>query len=112
MNPTSTEEVEDIVSSFYLNKALGPNSVLMKTLKDLKKELSKTITILINVTFSLGIFPNYLKIAKVIPVFKKGDQQECSNYRSISLLPNISKLIEKLLHNCLYSFLEQNNCLF
>ena len=112
MNPTSTEEVEDLVSSCYLNKALGPNSVLMKTLKDLKKELSKTITILINVTFSLGIFPNYLKIAKVIPVFKKGDQQECSNYRSISLLPNISKLIEKLLHNCLYSFLEQNNCLF
>ena len=52
------------------------------------------------------------KIAKVIPVFKKGDQQECNNYRPISLLPNTSKLIEKLLNNCLYSFLEQNNCFF
>ena len=47
-----------------------------------------------------------------MPVFKKGDQQECNNHRPISLLSNISKLIEKLLSNRLYSFLEQNNCLF
>ena len=43
MSPTSTEEVEDTISSFYLNKALGPNSVPMKILKDLKKELSKPL---------------------------------------------------------------------
>ena len=77
-----------------------------------RSELSKPLTILINLTFSLRIFPNCLKIAKVIPVFKKGDQQECNKYRPISLLSNISKLIEKLLSNHLYSFLEQNNCLF
>ena len=41
-----------------------------------------------------------------------GDQQECNNYRPIFLLSNISELIEKLLHNHLYSFLEQNKCLF
>ena len=84
----------------------------MKILNDLKKELSKPLTTLINLTFSLGLSPNYLKIAKVIPVLKKGNQQECSNYRPISLLTNISKLIQKLLHNRLCSFLEQNNCLF
>ena len=99
MSPTSTEEVEDTISSFYLNKALGPNSVPMKILKDLKKELSKPLTILINLTFSLGILLNCLKIAKVIPVFKKVDQQECNSYRPTSLLSNnISKLIEKLLN--------------
>ena len=79
MSPTSTEEVEDTISSFYLNKALGLNSVPMKILKYLKKELSKPLTVLINLTFTLGMFPNCLKIAKVIPVFKKGNQQECSN---------------------------------
>ena len=105
MSPTSTEEVEDTISSFYLNKALGPKSVPMKILKDLKEELSKPLTILMNLTFSFGIFPNCLKIAK-------GDQQECNNYRPISLLSNISKQIEKLLNNHLYSFFEQNNCLF
>ena len=61
MSPTSTEEVQDI-SSFYLNKALGTNSVPRKTLKDLKNELSKPLTILINLTFSLGIFLNCSKI--------------------------------------------------
>ena len=45
MSPTSAEEVEDTISSFYLNKALGPNSVPMKILKDLRKELSKPLTI-------------------------------------------------------------------
>ena len=86
MSPTSTEEVEDIISSFYLNKALEPNSVPMKILKDLKEELSKTLTVLTNLTFSLGIFPNCLKIAKVMPVFKRGDQQECNNYTNFLLL--------------------------
>ena len=61
MWPDSTEKVQDIISSFYLNKAQGPNSVPIKILKDLKKELSKLLTILINLTFSLGIFPNCLK---------------------------------------------------
>ena len=79
MSPTSTEEVEDIISSFYLKKVLAPNSVSMKILKDLKKELSKPVTVLINLTFSLGIFPNCLKMAKVIPIFKKSDKQECDN---------------------------------
>ena len=106
VSPTSTEEVEDIINSFCLNKALEPSSVPMKMLRDLKKELSKPLTILINLTFSFGIFPNCLKVAKVIPVFTEDPQQECNNYIPISMLSNISKLIKKLLHNRLYSFLE------
>ena len=73
MRPTSTVEVEDVISSFYLNKALGPNSLPMKILKDLKKELSKPLTIVINLTFSLGIFSNCN--TKVIPAFEKGDSK-------------------------------------
>ena len=72
MSPTSAGEVEDTISNFYLNKALGLNSVPMKILKDLKKEFSKPLAILINLTFSLGIFPNCLKLANEIPVLKKG----------------------------------------
>ena len=62
--------------------------------------------------FDTSDFQNCLKLAKVKPVYKKGDQQECSSYRPISLLLNISKLIEKLLYNRLYKFLNQNKCLF
>ena len=92
--------------------AIGPNSIPVTILKEIKKEISELMSTLINLSFDTGDFPNCLKLAKVIPVYKKGDQQECNNYRPISLLSNISKLIEKLLYNRLYKFLNQNKCLF
>ena len=59
-----------------------------------------------------GVFPNILKTAAVIPVHKKSSQLECKNYRPISLLSNISKMFERIMHNKLYSFLDNNNCLY
>ena len=50
-----------------------------------------------------------LKQAKIIPIFKNGEQQDCNNYRPISLLSNISKIIEKLVHRQLYGFFEFNH---
>ena len=70
------------------------------------------MTNLINLSFSTGLFPKILKQAKIIPIFKKGDQQDCNNYRPISLLSNISKIIEKLVHRQLYGLLEFNNFLY
>ena len=76
------------------------------------KSLSKPLSELINLSFALGKFPTILKIAKVIPIHKKGDKSECDNYRPISLISNISKLLEKLVHERLYSFLEKEKLLF
>ena len=53
-----------------------------------------------------------LKIAKVTPTFKKGDKLDVNNYRPISLISNISKIIEKLIHKRLNSFLEQSNIFY
>ena len=53
-----------------------------------------------------GEFINCFKLATVCPVFKKGDSNNINNYRPVSLLSNISKLIEKVMYNRLYSFLE------
>ena len=72
----------------------------------------KPLANLINLSFSTGLFPKILKQAKIIPIFKKEDQQDCNNYRPISLLSNISKIIEKLVHRQLYGFLEFNNHLY
>ena len=57
-------------------------------------------------------FQKKMKIARVIPIFKKDDSQDCNNYRPISLLPNIIKFFEKLIKNRLSKFLEGNKCLF
>ena len=58
-----------------------------------------------------GIFPDEMKIARIIPLFKSGDKQNVSNYRPISLLPQFSKILEKIFNNRLINFLNSNNLL-
>ena len=66
---------------------------------------------LINASFSLGIFPDDLKIAKFIPLFKKGDTLDINNYRPISLLSCFSKIFEKAIFTRLSNFLDKQSVL-
>ena len=59
-----------------------------------------------------GVFPSALKSAKVVPVFKKDSKFDYSNYRAISLLSNIEKILEKLMYKRLYTFLNKNNVIY
>ena len=93
--PTDANEVNLIISSLNSDKSTGPNSLPAKILKLLKNEISTHLADIFNLYFSSGIFPSILKIAKVIPVHKKESKLFCSNYRPISLLSNIDKIIEK-----------------
>ena len=94
------------------NKALGPNSIRTEILKVHSKTLSKYLAELINLLLNQGKFLAILKIAKVIPIHKRGNKSECDNCRPISLISNISKLIEKTVHERLYYFLEKEQLLF
>ena len=67
---------------------------------------------IINRSFSTGIFPNLMKIVKVIPIHKGGSTQEVNNYRPISSLSIFDKIIEKIMHKYLYTFLENHDILF
>ena len=67
---------------------------------------------LINQVLNTGIFPDKLKIAKVIPIYKKGDPQLFENYRPTSLLPTISKVLEKIIHKQLSSYFEEYGIFF
>ena len=66
------------------------------------------MSVMLNHCLIYGIFPNKLKTAKVIPIFKKGSTDLLNNYRPISLLTSISKLFERIIYNRLLSFLERN----
>ena len=81
-------------------------------LKILDPHISAQLSLIFNESFQYGIFPVKLKIAKVIPIFKKGDASKNSNYRPISLLSIFSKIVEKLMHQRLYNFLELHEILF
>ena len=71
--------------------------------------MSLVISSLFNMCISSGCFPDVLKIAKVTPIFKKGAKTEISNYRPISILKNIGKIFESLIHSRLKSFFESLN---
>ena len=78
-------------------------------LKAIGNELSKPLTIIINQCILTGIFPDLLKIAKVKPIFKRGDTAQLNNYRPISLLPTISKVFERVIYSQLYAYFNDNN---
>ena len=109
LNPVNENE---IINMFSVKKAVGPHSIPTNILKEYKEILYIPLALIINISFKTGIFPELCKIAHVIPVYKKGDQLDCSNYRPKSLLSNISKVFEKAMYSRLYDFLNKYNCLY
>ena len=112
LTPTDPIEVSEVLNSLSDDKAQGPNGIPTKILKLLKKEMSTILSTLYNMSFLTGVFPSVLKIAKVIPIHKKLSKLDCSNYRPISILSNLDKILERLIYNRLYKFLENNNCIY
>ena len=76
-------------------------------LKILKGSLSDPLQIILNASFLTGIVPERFKLARFIPVFKKGSQASLNNYRPISLLSIFNKLLEKMVYNRLSNYLEE-----
>ena len=108
-----TEEILRIITSLNNSKSTGPNSIPTEILKLLAPILCYPLKEIINISFATGVYPDKLKLAEVIAVFKqKGDPRLFSNYRPISLLSNINKIFEKLVHFRLYSFLELHQCIY
>ena len=105
------DEVLEIIKSLE-NKSTGPYSIPLKLLNIIPDLIIQPLCRLINKSFSSGIFPDLLKIVKVIPIHKGNSNQEMNNYRPISLLSIFDKIIEKLMHNRLYKFLDEKNILY
>ena len=110
---TDAIEVSKIISSLNVTKAVGPHSIPSVILKLIIPIIAEPIAKIINLSFTTGIYLENLKISKVIPIFKdKGSKLDINNYRPISLLSNINKVLEKLMHKRLSSFLSKHKCLY
>ena len=111
LSPIDSAEVESIISNLKKGNSVGPYSIPGDLLKVLNELISPLLVMLINESFSTGIFPDKLKIANVIALHKKGATDDPGNYRPISLLSVFSKIFEKIMHKRLYNFLEVNDIL-
>ena len=104
--------INKIIYNLPPKSSSGCDGISSKLLKVIAPAIIKPLTLLINQVLNTGTFPDKLKIAKVIPIFKKGDPSLFENYRPISLLPAISKVLEKIIALQLSSYFEKNKLLF
>ena len=112
ISPFSETLVTEIVERLNKNKSPGPDGISNRILSLSIEHIKKPLTYLINLSMSKGVFPEQLKVAKVIPLFKKGDSFLCTNYRPISLLSCFHKLFEKFMKIRLENYLDNNNILY
>ena len=102
---TSDDEILKIILSLDESKSNGPSSIPGRLLKTAAPYIILPLCKLINFSFHTGVFPDSIKVAKVVPTFKSGSSQDINNYRPISLLSVFSKIIEIISKNvltCLY----------
>jgi len=109
--PVTENEVENVAKGLKNKSSAGIDEISDCVVKQCIIRLKKPLTNIYNASLESGIFPDQLKIAKVIPVDKKGDKKNVQNYRPIALLSVFSKLLEKLVYNRLMGFIEGNGIL-
>lgn len=107
--PTSREEVLNLISNLKNNKAPGYDKITPLIVKSISGYIVDVLVYIFNLSLSSGTFPTELKKAVIIPLFKKNDKLEPTNYRPISLLPILSKLLEKIVKVRVIKFLNKHN---
>ena len=108
--------IDNATTMQYLSKitnshSCGHDNISSSTLKCIAHEICECLTLIINQSITTGIFPENLKIAKVVPIYKKDDQSQIKNYRPISVLPVISKIFENAMHSQLMEYFTSHKLL-
>ena len=112
VNVVSEETVLKPLQDLDEHKAASLDNLSGKFLNDGPTVLAKPISQICNLSIKYSIFPSDCKIAKLKPLFKKGLKTDLQNYRPTSLLPLVSKIIEKFIHDQTQSFLDKNDVIY
>ena len=108
----SSNDIESIISTLNVNKAVGPDLISHKLLMNIKSSVARPLSKLFNKSLQERTFPYKWKESIVNPLFKKGDRSLVSNYRPISLLSCVGKLMERCVYKHVYNYLYFNRLLY
>ena len=104
-NPVSVEKIGDMLKGLNSAKAKGLDNISARFLKDAADLImAPFIAHIINLSLEQGTVTDDMKHSKVIPLFKKGDRSDPDNYRTVSILSVVSKVLEKVVHEQLYQY--------
>ncbi|XP_065667644.1 uncharacterized protein LOC136087942 [Hydra vulgaris] len=106
------DELRLAISMLKTNKSAGLDEVNPDVVNAVSDIIEKPLFKIFNLSLKNGIFPYQLKLAKIIPIYKGGDDSIKSNYRPTSILSCFSKILERIMHNRLYNYLEKNNIFY
>ena len=107
----TTAEISRHPRKLKRNKSVGADELPPGYLKDISDSIAKPFAHIVNMSLQTGEVPEDFKIAKITPLFKSGSPKETDNYRPISVLPIMSKILEKIVHNQLMRYLDENKLL-
>ena len=109
---TTEAEIIKIIKSLKNTNSTGFDNFSTKFIKLSAPILAPALVKLFNLSIQTGVYPDLLKVAKVIPIFKKGDSTSVNNYRPISILSPINKIFEKIIYSRLLKFINKTNILY
>ena len=112
LDPPQPMKIFNVINSLSPHKASGYDNISAYFLRLGNKILAPIVTAYFTWAFEKGIFPCTFKTAKVVPIFKTGYKNSVNNYRPISLLPSLSKVLEKLIKICVVKFFDKHDILY
>ena len=104
-NPCSVQEVRSLVTELPAKRSSGSDNISNILLKELIPHLCEPLCLVINRSLESGVFPELMKLAEVVPLYKSKARDQETNYRPISLLTTMSKIMEKVVYKRVYDFL-------
>ena len=112
ISPTTPNEIEKLISSLDSSKAVGPHAIPINLIKLANLYIAKPLSHIYNQSFLDGVFPDELKMSRIIPLHKGDCPYTLTNYRPISIFSPFSNILEKLMCNRLISFLDKHSVLY
>lgn len=110
-NTTTEEEVKNVIDGLVPGKSCGHDNIYPKAFKLCVNSITPHLVKILNEIITTSIYPDILKIHKIIPIPKEKGSTTCDQYRPISMLSIIDKVFEKILHNQLFKYFDENKLL-